>query len=124
MASRGSSSQRTGRRRWAAARWSEAEARQVLEAWRTSGLSLAAWCRREGVGYERVGRWRRQLEAALRRRRKAPVLLPVEVVECEPVQEPRDFELELPRGLRLRIPVQFDEASLAALLRVVEAPGA
>jgi hypothetical protein len=31
------------------------------------------------------------------------------------------FELELSRGLRLRIPPQLDEASLVTLLRVVEA---
>jgi hypothetical protein len=31
------------------------------------------------------------------------------------------FELELSRGLRLHVPAAFDEASLARLLRVVEA---
>lgn len=121
MASGRCRSRRTGKRRWVAQRWSEAEARQVLDTWQASGLSLGAWCRREGVGYERVRRWRAQLEAAPRHRRKAPVLLPVEVVERESMGEPRDFELELSGGLRLRIPAQFDEGSLVALLRVVEA---
>jgi hypothetical protein len=34
------------------------------------------------------------------------------------------FELELSSGRRLRVPPRFDEASLVALLRVVEAASA
>jgi hypothetical protein len=35
--------------------------------------------------------------------------------------EAAPFELELSRGLRLRVPPHFDEASLARLLHIVEA---
>lgn len=104
------------RRKSGRARWSEDEARERLAAWRASGLNLMAWCRREGIGYERMRGWRRQLGD---RASWSPALLPVEVVgSSEPAFS---FELELPRGLRLRVASGFDPASLSLLLRAVEA---
>ncbi len=103
-------------------RWTERDAQQALRAWRASGLSLAAWCRQQGLGYERVRRWRSQL-ASGRRRPQTPALLPVDVIESERPAEVPGFELELPRGWRLHVPSAFDEASLLRLLRVVEASG-
>jgi hypothetical protein len=111
-----------GRQRSATRRWTKREAQQALAAWRTSGLSLPAWCRQEGVGYERVRRWRRQL-ATGPRRVQAATWLPVDVLESEPAADAPGFELELSRGLRLHVPRAFDEASLARLLRVVETSG-
>ena len=113
---------RSGARRRTTSRWTERDAQQALRAWRASGLSLAAWCRQQGLRYERVRRWRSQL-ASGRRRPQTPVLLPVDVTESERPAEVPGFELELPRGLRLRVPSAFDEASLVRLLRVVEASG-
>jgi len=100
-------------------RWTERDAQRALSAWRSSGLTLPAWCRRQGVAYERVRRWRSQLAAEQRRPQRA-ALLPVRVIESEPIVAP-GFELELPRGLRLHVPAAFDEASLARLLRIVAA---
>ena len=112
-------SQRSGaRRRLATLRWTARDAQRALEAWRASGLSLPAWCRQEGVRYERVRRWRTQL-ASGRRRPQTAALLPVDVTESERTEMP-GFELELSRGWRLHVPSAFDEASLARLLRVVE----
>lgn len=99
-------------------RWSEGEAEQHVEAWRASGLSLTAWCRREGFRYERLRRWRQQLERA-RKRRGGPQLLPVQL--AEPEGSPHALELELPRGLRLRVAAGFDAAWLARLLGEIEA---
>lgn len=90
----------------------------MLAAWRQSGLALTAWCEQEGLGYERVRRWRSQ-EKARTRRRPTATFLPVRVVG-EPSLEVPAFELELSRGVRVRVAAQFDEASLARLLRVVE----
>ena len=116
---RGRSRRSGSRRRWARLRWTERDAQRVLEAWRASGLSLPAWCRQEGVGYERVRRWRSQLDSEPRCP-QASALLPVHVLETERPADGPGFELELARGLRLRVPPHFDEASLARLLRVVE----
>ncbi len=100
-------------------RWTAREAQRTLGAWRASGLSLAAWCRQEGVGYERVRRWRSRLASGPRSSQTA-ALLPVHVLEGDRSADVPGFELELPRGLRLHVPSVFDEASLARLLRVVE----
>ena len=107
-----------GGRRGATPRWSEAEAAGRVEAWRASGLSLAAWCRHEGLRYERLRRWRQQLERT-RKRRRDPQLLPVQLVE--PENSPHALELELPRGLRLRVAAGFDATALARLLGELEA---
>jgi len=109
---------RRGRARGVRQRWSEAEAAGHVEAWRASGLSLAAWCRREGLRYERLRRWRGQLERT-RKRQRGPQILPVQLVE--PEGSPHALELELPRGLRLRVAAGFDAASLARLLGELEA---
>jgi len=100
-------------------RWTADDAQRALEAWRASGLSLPAWCRQEGVAYERVRRWRSQLASGPRRPQTA-ALLPVHVLEGDRSGDVLGFELELPRGLRLHVPATFDETSLARLLRVVE----
>lgn len=121
----GRRSRDSGRRRAAAerSRWTEAEARSRLAAWRASGLSLLAYCRREGVGYERVRRWRRELESKRRPReqgkKRAPRWLPVEIVGARDAAFP--FELELSQGRRLRIAAGFDSEALAQLLALIEA---
>ena len=108
-------------RRRATKRWTARDAERALEAWRASGLSLPTWCREEGIGYERVRRWRNQLPAR-RVRAQTAALLPVRVLEDSPLAvEASGFSLELPRGLRVHVPSGFDAASLARLLRVVEA---
>ncbi len=104
------------RRKSGRRRWSEREARERVAAWRASGLNLMTWCRREGIGYERMRGWRLQFGAQWR---AAPSLLPVEVVASS---EPAFcFEVELPRGLRLRVASGFDPASFSELLRAIEA---
>jgi hypothetical protein len=103
-------------------RWTARDAQRALEAWRASGLSLPAWCRQEGVAYERVRRWRRRFAPGPRRLQTA-ALLPVQVLEGNRSADVPGFELEFPRGLRLHVPSAFDAASLARLLRVVETSG-
>jgi transposase-like protein len=114
---------RVSARPWARARWTPQEAQRVLEAWRSSGVDLAGWCRREGVEYERVRRWRSRLAVRSRRTATSPAatFLPVRVLGGDSSLEGPSFELELSRGIRVRVPPQFDEASLVTLLRVVEA---
>jgi transposase-like protein len=43
-------------------RWSAAEAREVLRAQAKSGLSIHAFAKEHGLSFERLYRWRRQLE--------------------------------------------------------------
>jgi hypothetical protein len=41
--------------------WKPAQARKVLEAWRSSGLSLSAYAQRRGVTPQRLSWWRERL---------------------------------------------------------------
>ena len=44
-----------------AKRWTEAEARQVLDEWRASGLSAAAFARQKGISAMRLPYWSQRL---------------------------------------------------------------
>ena len=59
--------------------WREPDARAVLDELGASGLGIQAFCRRYGVGRERVRYWQRRL-AASEGVAEAPVFLPVRVV--------------------------------------------
>jgi transposase-like protein len=109
---------RTGSNR--RARWTAEEAGRVLHALEESGLSQKEFCEREGLIPERLRRWQRKLE---RRRRldssRARLeLRPVQLVGSDRM-EGRPFELELPAGVRLQVPCDFDEGSLTRLLAVL-----
>jgi hypothetical protein len=79
-----------------------------------------AWCRREALSYERLRYWRGRLgPRGGRGGSGAAALLPVELVG--PIETTFAFELELPRGQRLKVASGFDPASLSELLRIVEA---
>lgn len=111
---------------WAGARWTPRQAQRVLEAWQRSGLDLPSWCRREGIEYERVRRWRSQLATRSHSSQPSPTakptFLPVRVIASErPPEMAARFELELAGGRRLHVPAQFDAASLCRLLGVLEA---
>src|SRR5579859_2197594 len=54
----GSAIRGLGKRRW----WREADARAVLEAWRSDEESLAGFARRHGLGYKRLSWWRGRLQ--------------------------------------------------------------
>jgi hypothetical protein len=91
----------------------------VLRALDESGLSQREFCEREGLIPERLRRWQRKLG---RRRVSAPVagleLRPVRLVGHD-LRDGGPFELELPEGVRLQVPCDFDEGSLERLLGVL-----
>lgn len=57
-------------------RWSEGDGRRVVEAWKASGLSVAAFARKVGLPTWRVRNWRRRLGHP----EPAPRFLPVQLV--------------------------------------------
>lgn len=50
---------KTTKRSWK--QWKPAQARKVLKAWRSSGLSLGAYAQRRGVATKRLNWWRERL---------------------------------------------------------------
>ncbi len=101
-------------------RWTAEEATRVLRALEESGLSQKEFCEREGLIPERLRRWQRKLG---RRRINGSSssgleLRPVRLVGHDQM-DGRPFELELPEGVRLQVPCDFDEGSLTRLLGVL-----
>ncbi len=103
--------------------WRAADAERVLEAWRGSGRSVAAFAREHGLSDRRLLRWRARLAPTV-----APVFHPVRVVSragpspMAPAR-PEPLELELRGGRRIRVPSGFDPALLEDLVRTVEGWG-
>jgi hypothetical protein len=99
--------------------WRAADAERVLEAWRSSGQSGAAFARAHGLRRARLLRWRDRLK-----RSTTAAFHPVRVVEgARPVAVVASLELELRGGRRIRVHAGFDPELLEELVRTVEAFG-
>lgn len=48
--------------------WSEADARVVLQAWRSSGQSMSAFARKHGIGVSRLSGWKQRVGGATEHR--------------------------------------------------------
>jgi len=101
--------------------WRAAEAERMLEAWRRSGESGAAFARRHGLSVRRLLRWRDRLKAPT-----APVFHPVRIIERAASAASAGvatLELELRGGRRIRVHSGFDPELLARLARTIESWG-
>lgn len=87
---------------------------QRLERFQRSGLTVAAFCRREGVSVASLYAWKRRLrDGTSHLTPAAPRLVPVRLVP-PPASTP--VELVLPSGWLLRFPPGCDPAWLRQLL--------
>lgn len=102
-------------------KWSEVEARGVLEAWRRSGMPLERFAKQRGIVGQRLRWWKAKFE----RSEKAlavgsmPALLPVRVSEGgsrrgEPVT------VLLRTGHMLKVSHGFDESAFARVVALLE----
>jgi len=90
-----------------------------LLAWHASGLSQAAYCRREKLTENDFSWWKRQI--VLRDRlgaTAAPAFVPVRI--APPQSLPFAFEVSLRSGRVLRFDSRIDPATLDAVVRVLE----
>lgn len=105
----------------------KAEAAELLAEHKASGLSLAAFARKRGIGVERLRWWQRTPGRRVARRGRvsnAVRLLPVRVrktVEAAPPPTGTQdiFELALGDGRAVRMTSAFDAAGLRRLLSVL-----
>ena len=118
MVRSGSRSQRVGDGKIGGAiakrRWTETEARAIVEAQRRSGLSLAAFARRHRMSAQRLYAWRRRLAVAV-----APRFLPVTLKPTAPEVSP--VTILLRGGRMVRVTPGVDDQILAQVVRVLEA---
>lgn len=94
--------------------------RGVLQRWRASGMSRAAFCRRHGISYHSLNYWKSRVGGKTeggasggRRSRFVEIAVP-------PAAGPT-YEIALAGGRRLRIPPGFDDGEVARLMAVAEA---
>lgn len=104
-------------RRWVW--WSEAQAREVLDAFGASGMSLAAFAQTRGVSAHRIQYWRDKLASATPAMPEAqPAFLPVRLTNTE--RGSAEIVLDL-GALSLRVREDIDPRRLAALVRALAA---
>jgi transposase-like protein len=98
------------------ARWSEEDARQVLDALERSGQPVSAFAAEHGLDPQRVYLWRRRLGASAERTTFREV-----VVRAEGSDR---FEIVLASGTTVRVPAGFDDDSLERLFGALSRAGA
>lgn len=92
--------------------WREAEAREVVEAWRHSGETLAGFCRTNGLAAARVSRWLARLET--------PPEVPFHPVRLtQEVMAGAEIEVEVPGGVTVRLGPGFDAEEFRRVLAVL-----
>lgn len=102
-------------------KWSEVEARGVLEAWRRSGLSIDRFSKQRGIVAQRLYWWKQKLaraEAALAVG-TMPALLPVRVTEATP-RRGEPVTVLLRTGHMLKVSHNFDEDAFARVVALLE----
>jgi hypothetical protein len=104
--------------------WRESTARVMVEAWRGSGETVAAFARRHGVDRRRLARWVRRVEGTT-----GEVVVPfhpVRVVGGEPAARGHDAPIEIAVGrtYRVRVPPGFAGEDLRRVLAALAVGGA
>ncbi len=84
-----------------------------VQRWKQSGLTAAAFARREGLNAGTLAWWSSKLGRA---QRAAPPVVEVVV----PPRVETTLTVEMRGGARLTVPVGFDEDTLRRLLRLLE----
>lgn len=88
------------------------EVQNLLGRYHRSGMSVAAFCKQEGVAESVVYRWLR------RERSKKPSVKLVEVKSARSLAGP--FRVVLPGGYQIEVPANFDEHELRRLVGTLE----
>ena len=102
-------------------KWSEVEARGVLEAWRRSGLTLTSFARQRGLVVQRLRWWKERLDGRTSSTSLAavPALLPVRV-ERETARRGEPVTVLLRTGHMLKIGHGFDEEAFRRVVVLLE----
>jgi hypothetical protein len=98
---------------------------KILDEWKKSDQSAAAFCRERQLSESMFWFWKREIPLRRRRaarsrpRRRAPVrMVPVRVI-AEPSRKPAPVDLVLPAGMTVRLSAGFDVPALRELLAVL-----
>jgi transposase-like protein len=101
----------------ATARWTEAQAREVLAAVVASGLGVAEFAARHGVQAQRIYLWRRKLGASDKQLARRPMF--VEVAPRLSAPAGGRYEITTPHGETLRIEGPVDAQAVRSLVAIL-----
>ena len=101
-------------------KWSEVEARGVLDAWKRSGLPLETFAKQRGLVAQRLRWWRLKFDkTGGERALVTPPLLPVRLA-AEPSRRGEPVTVLLRTGHMLKVSHGFDEAAFARVVALLE----
>jgi hypothetical protein len=102
-------------------KWSEVEARGMLEAWRRSGLSLERFAKQRGFVSQRLRWWKAKFTRAENALAVGamPALLPVRVSD-ESARRGEPVTVLLRTGHMLKVSHGFDEHAFARVVALLE----
>ena len=101
-----------------AAQWSELEARSVLAAWRSSGVSIERFATARGLVPQRLRWWKKKLETSAASG-KSMSLLPVRVAAAPEPSRGAPVQVILPSGHIVRVGRGFDEDTFARVMAIL-----
>ena len=88
--------------------------------WQASGLKAKEFARRQKVSEVSLKWWKWKLGSLARARSKKMGMSPLTFVEMTTEMQRESLEIVLEGGVRIRVPLDFDEAALTRLLDVLE----
>ena len=88
-----------------------------VDTWSASGMSMRAFAQREGLNVGSLSAWQRRFRVDAT---PATTFAPL-VVQSGSAKSHNGFELTLRDGIGLRIPPDFDEATLTRIVRAIGA---
>jgi hypothetical protein len=97
-----------------------------VEKWKRSGLTAKAFASQAGISASSLAWWGWKLGAEAKpkkRRRRAAAVEPLAFIEVpRPASAAFEsvFEVELPSGVRVKVPAGFDPSALARLVAALE----
>ena len=94
--------------------------REVLARQRRSGLSVAAFCRRHEVSPAAFYGWKRRLAGETSGKSTEVSFVPLPLDQAVPPLA-AELSLQLPNGVQVTVPCNFDDAALERLLQVAGA---
>jgi hypothetical protein len=102
-----------------AKRWTSAQAREVIERWRASGQTAAAFATQQRISATRLSYWSKQLE---QREVEPPQLVAVPISASRPPAARATIEIEV-AGLILRVREDVDARYLVQLIAALRDRG-
>ncbi len=89
--------------------------KEHLAQWRSSGLTQVGYCRERSLSLASFGYWRRRLRTVATSSALVPIV--IEPTRCSDAEA--TIEVQLPNGLRARLPVGMAAARWAPVIRAL-----